>query len=499
MRSQVRVLYGPLTHPLLSMGHSRLPKAFLRGPPDSTVKNEPRPVVGCGIARSILDMNKPMTHETPTIGHNVREHGVCGDGNTDDAPAIQRLLAQSKPILYFPAGHYRIGSPLRLPSHTRLHAHSLARFQLADGAGKDVNTFLLCNADPERGNENITVRGGIWDGNTTHNPRGVETDRNAYTGVMLNFHNVRNLTLLDMRQKNPSAYHTRLSGVRGFRIERIRFEDTVLAANQDGIHVAGCCEDGLIRDISAVGESCTGDDLIAINADDALDRSETRGKLGGPIRRLRVERLRADDCHSFVRLASVWSTIEDIEITDAIGGCRVNMVNADALRFCLSPLFRKDDERYAGGVGLLRNIHIRNVRVFKTGTDRSPMFRLHERMVDFKVEDFERVWEHDAAREAPTLEVAYVPATEIVLEGVDGLAVEELAAASSCTRFDTVRMVGFQTRTPLHRVVADTDVAGRFVSGCLRFEKFRVEDSRIDPLPEPNWMVAKGQYIVKGR
>jgi hypothetical protein len=435
-----------------------------------------------------------MTDELPLHGVNAQDHGVCGDGATDDAPAIQRLLDGGHAQIHFPAGQYLIGAPLRLPSNTCMHAHRFARFRFADGAGTDVNAFLLCNADPADGNHNITVRGGIWDGNTAGNPRGEESDRNAYTGVMINFRNVRGLTLLDMRQKNPSAYHTRLSGVRDFRVERIRFEDTLQAPNQDGVHVGGCCEDGLIRDISAVGECCTGDDLIALNADDALDRSETRGKLGGPIRRVRVHGLRADDCHSFVRMASVWSALEDIEINDVRGGCRINVVNADALRFCAGPLFRRDDERYAGGAGLLRRIRLRQVAVHKSGPGETALLRLDERMEDFDVERFTRLLADDVAPQAPTIQVAFQQADGIALEGIGRHDADACAAASACTRLSTSRLPRPPAVPAALRLEAAVEPQGRFLCWCAQFDRFRVERSRLDPLPEPDWMVAKGQH-----
>jgi hypothetical protein len=425
---------------------------------------------------------------------DARQSGVSGDGTTDDAPAIQRLLNAGTPFVYFPAGQYLIGESLRLPSNTRILAHPFARFRFADGAGKDSNSFLLCNADLDNGNENISVRGGIWDGNNENNPRVEESDRNGFTGAMMNFRHVRGLTLTDMRLKNSTAYHTRISGTRDFRIERLRFEDTIQTRNQDGVHIGGCCEDGLIRDIAAVGESCTGDDLIALNADDALDRSETRGKLGGPIRRVRVDGLRAEDCHSFVRMASVWSPIEDIEINDFRGGCRVNVVNADALRFCAGPLFRRDDERYAGGAGLLRAIRLRNVVVHKSAAGETALLRLDERMADFEVEDFVRVAEADVAPQAPTIQVAFQSTDGIVLEGIRFGDVERSEEASTCSHFAASRMPGPTSADETFRVTAGIEPTGRCLCWCPRFDRFRVERSRLDPLPEPDWMVAKGQY-----
>ncbi len=438
-----------------------------------------------------------MIDNASAYGVNVREQGVKGDGVADDAPAVQRLLDAGTPLLYFPPGVYLVGTTLRVPSNTRLEAHRFACFRLADQAGGDVNTFLLCNADLDNGNENISIRGGIWDGNCANNPRRDENDRNGFTGAMINFRHVRRLSLVDMTLKNSTAYHTRLSGVRDFRVERIRFEDTIQTRNQDGVHVAGGCKDGLIRDIVAVGESCTGDDLVALNADDALDRSETRGKLGGPIRRIRIEGLRADDCHSFVRMASVWSVIEDIEIHDVRGGCRINVINADALRFCASPLFRRDDARYAGGAGLLRHVRLRDVAVYKSAASDTAFLRLDERMEDFEVEGFTRLTAEDAAPRAPTVQVAFQNADGIALEGIGQDDVAACKAGSDCASLAVSSLPRAASTAAAFRVEAAVAPSGKFLSWCPRFDRFRVERSRLDPLPEPDWMVRKGQYAMQ--
>lgn len=46
---------------------------------------------------------------------NVKDHGVVGDGVTDDTAAIQNLVRQSPMILYFPPGTYYITAPIVLP------------------------------------------------------------------------------------------------------------------------------------------------------------------------------------------------------------------------------------------------------------------------------------------------------------------------------------------------------------------------------------------------
>ena len=40
-----------------------------------------------------------------------------------------------------------------------------------DGCGVDSSSFLLANADPDRGDHDLVVEGGIWDGNNAANRR----------------------------------------------------------------------------------------------------------------------------------------------------------------------------------------------------------------------------------------------------------------------------------------------------------------------------------------
>ncbi len=60
--------------------------------------------------------------------------------------------------------------------------------------------------------------------------------------------------------------------------------------------------------------------MVALNADEALGRAQNLGLACGPIRRIRIEDVRAESCHTFVRLLSVRSVIEDVEIDGVFGG-----------------------------------------------------------------------------------------------------------------------------------------------------------------------------------
>jgi len=94
----------------------------------------------------------------------------------DAAPAIQAALDSGAPMVYIPYGVYRIGKGLLIASNTELRVHPEARIVFADGAGKCSSDFLISNRDPVKGNFNISISGGIWDGNNRGNPRGKEGD-----------------------------------------------------------------------------------------------------------------------------------------------------------------------------------------------------------------------------------------------------------------------------------------------------------------------------------
>ncbi len=349
-----------------------------------------------------------MTVLHEKYGVTIADYAVPESGQADASEGIQAALDSGAPRIYVPFGVYRLDRGLLIPGNTELRVHPEARLFLADGAGRHATDFLLSNRNPEKGDVDIAVCGGIWDGNNRNNPRGREGDMDAYTGTMINMKNVRGLELRDMRLKDSTAYFTRFTRVRDFRVERIEFQITHITRNQDGIHCAGYCEDGEIHDIAGHGVYTTADDLVALNADDALLRSELLGAEAGPIRRLHISNLRADDCHSFVRMASIWAEISDIDIRGVFGGCRKMVLNADALRYCRVPLFDSQDPAYAHGVGMLRNIRFADAQVHKTGSDTTPLFCLESRLDHVRLVNIRRNMARDACPEAALLAIRNV-------------------------------------------------------------------------------------------
>ncbi|MBI1297928.1 endopolygalacturonase [bacterium] len=372
-----------------------------------------------------------MTYEPsnlPTHGLNVADYGATGNGEADDSAAIQATLNAGSGLVVIPYGVYKIGRTLRLSSYTRLIVHPQARLFLAPGAGVDNHTHLLSNQHHSDGDVDIHVEGGIWDGNNPANLRGPDRP-DSYTGVLMNFTNVRGLTLRSLTVRDPESYFIRLGQVSGFEVGHIRFEAPHLRPNQDGVHLGGHCEDGYIHDLSGFGLGTPNDDVVALNADDANYRAQNLGKLCGPIRRITVRNIRADDCHTFVRILSVNSPIEDIWVEDVRGGCRVAAVNMDACRECRVPLFDPNDPAVADGVGQVARVTLRNFNVYKSVAGNSkPLLDLRTRIRDLRIENFRRD-RRDAALAVPTLRLAEFHPCTVHLEGLDLARAEPLSTA----------------------------------------------------------------------
>ena len=252
---------------------------------------------------------------------NVRDFGAAGDNRSDDLPAMQKALDSGEKFVYIPAGRYMLRGTLTLRSGTRLLLHPEAYMKFGDGCGKKADSFLLSN---ESGAENITVEGGVWDGNAANNPR-VADGGEPYLGVLIAFGDMKNLTLRNMTVRNAESFHIRLNYVKDFVVEDICFDDNEICANQDGIHVAGGCENGVIRNIRAVGPSSPNDDMISLVSGFSREAmapcDPAWGQKDGNIRNIRIYGLYAENTFSFLRLLAETYSIEDVTVSGVTGGC----------------------------------------------------------------------------------------------------------------------------------------------------------------------------------
>jgi polygalacturonase len=361
----------------------------------------------------------------PSATRRVQDFGAKGDGVSDDTAALQRALDGGNATVVIPARTYLIRAALQLDSNTTVRADPQAVIRLADHAGNSVHVFLLKNRDEQAGNHDLKIEGGIWDGNNVNNPRGLPTELPCYTGAGMNFINVQRLTLQKLVIRNPETYAIRATHLTDFRIEDIGFDFSVTRANQDGVHLNGFCERGVIRNLTALSPYATNDDMVALNADDgdgAIFVSQ-QGMVSGPIRDITVEHLRAPSAFSFVRLLSSQSPLENITISDVEGGCRFYAVNMDRWKFP------------AGG-GKIRNVTLRNFKVRKMADNFStqvraaqrPLIHLQTAVENFRIENFVR----DDVEQPPaaTLVIENGRQNQLRLEGLDATQQSALLTAS---------------------------------------------------------------------
>ncbi len=322
---------------------------------------------------------------------NVLRFGVYGDGRHDDAAALNKLIHSGVRKLFIPHGHYVLGGTLTLESGTEIIADEHAYIELAPGAQKGRRDFLVTDDSSGGTAENISISGGIWDGNSMNNSRGDNLfDTSATSGALFSFRGVRNLSLKDMKLKNPLCYYLRFCEAENVTLDNIVFESEDVHINQDGVHLAGFCHRFTMRNLRGVNGS-PGDDFIALNADDCLTRQESFDMINGPQSDILIENIHADECHCFVRLLSVESPIENVTIRNISGNCRGTAVNMDAARYCRVPLFKPGDEICRNGVGHLNNVLIENVRVGRPQIMAEPFITAETNAEHLEIRNFEAV------------------------------------------------------------------------------------------------------------
>ena len=350
---------------------------------------------------------------------DVRNFGAAGDGVTDDAPAINRALAEKiRPLVVrIPKGVYLIGETLKVGSFTSIEAEPGARLVLSGAWKKKKGDFLLMNADAEGGDEQISVRGGTWDGNARDGHNVKDPDlfaKDAWSGATVNFRNVKGLSLSNMEMANSVTFNIRMCEIDGFEIRDIAFSARNCGWNQDGLHFNGFCRNGRIENIRAVTKGQTTDDLLAFNADDSLSRLENFGMVCGPIENIAVKNVFAEDCLTAIRFLSVTSTISNVHIENVRTGCRLYAINADAARYCRTPLFK--EREHPNGVGMLSNVTIDNFTFYATYVSKEPLFCMETNADGVRFSNLSRDMARDIAPMRPFMQARKTYGMRIVLD-----------------------------------------------------------------------------------
>jgi parallel beta-helix repeat protein len=158
-------------------------------------------------------------HKGHVDWHNVYEHGAKGDGLADDADAFQQLLnravADGAAVLYIPRGTYKLGRMLRIYRNTSLIVHPGAVLLRCHNDSFLLNGDGGAQYDGYEGHGNISIEGGIWDGNILQYP-------DAYNGF--NFGHARGITVRDVTIKDVVWAHAiEINASRDVLIEHCRF------------------------------------------------------------------------------------------------------------------------------------------------------------------------------------------------------------------------------------------------------------------------------------
>ena len=353
----------------------------------------------------------------PGNGINVLAFGADASGMTDSLAAFERAVhaAHEKRLpVFIPTGLYILESTLFLPSDTAVFAERTARIKLGGACRKARGDFLLSNADTAHENKNISVSGGVWDGNNTAeaNAKPDLFDKNGYSGAVLNFSGVENLTLSDLVIANSVTYNIRMTRIENFVIENIDFVSDTFGQNQDGLHFGGEVRHGRVKNIRALSHGQTNDDLIALNADDSVERVENLDLVRGTIEDIVFEDLFAEDCHTILRFLSVTAPIRNITIRNVYGGYRCYAINLDGARYCRTPLFA--EQEYPDGIGKIENVLIENMTCRETGTARCPAICLETGTKNFRLKNFRLVRSESLA---PALAAKNLVRTRIEADG----------------------------------------------------------------------------------
>jgi len=265
-----------------------------------------------------------------------------------DTSYIQSLLDKHGEIRV-PEGIYMIDEPLVIGDDTHLILTDKTVFKLSDGANCQI---MINEGLAKKYNKNITIEGGIFDGNNVNQVRHVQDfaepltafDPDFYYGIMLRFVGMENFVMKNLTLKDPESYPVQISMVRNFTVENITFDYNMLRTNMDGIHINGPAENGRICNIFG----STNDDMVALNCDDCYETEITHG----PINNIYVDNLHADNGYTAVRLLSCGSPLSNVTVKNVFGKYRYNAVSFT-------------HHRVHEGECSLDNVHVENVRVSK--------------------------------------------------------------------------------------------------------------------------------------
>ncbi len=298
-------------------------------------------MVGAGAGIFVVNNLSAKPHdEIHTSGNKIFFASQCGarldsnvlsGGGTDDTALIQGILDRAPQLgsLKLIVDGAILVSGLRIHSNTTIECLSSdCGFFLADHSDQPI----IRNADPsltERKNRNITLLGGTYNGNGAKQVHDVP-GRGWVTGFAL--FGVEQVTFRDVTIRNAATFALLMTNWERAVFGNIDLDNHSTEPklqHQDGLHLCGPGRFLSMRNIRGV----TGDDFIALNADDGHADWNQAGEFVrnnnfgphasfGPITDVDIDGVQIDGAENAIRILSRQSRVDRIFIRNVQGSFR---------------------------------------------------------------------------------------------------------------------------------------------------------------------------------
>ncbi len=171
---------------------------------------------------SLISEVSEITASAATVTYSVKDFGANGSDSKDDTAAIQSALNMARDSsetvkITIPSGKYYIGSHLRIFSNTYLDLASDAQL-----IRKNDSDYIMIDGELGTGYnaaKNITIDGGIWDGNVS--------DTTKCNGL-LKIANSKDIKIINATFKNVCGTHfVLLQAISGLTVKKCTFENFI--------------------------------------------------------------------------------------------------------------------------------------------------------------------------------------------------------------------------------------------------------------------------------
>jgi len=308
------------------------------------------PVIGIFCTTPLLLITCPVKAAKPAFEISKEKGQKVGE--------IQKLIDKAERSgireLFIPRGHYLLERALVIPSDFTLRLDKDAYIELKKGA----NDYLLRNRDLEKGNSNIKVIGGKWNGNGWSQKRQLKnTVADSKFCFGLFFYRVKNLEVALMEIDSTRSWGVAYMEcdsvyIHDIHLQQNPFIDKKLtsALNENGDGVTGGGNNVLIENISGF----TNDDLVAFASGGASFKGEMAAFPAVDYENVVVRNIYPQNSHdSIPSLKGVaFYTFRQTKITNIyIDGVQGNTAAASVLFYSL-----------LGQKGTFNRVRIKNVK-----------------------------------------------------------------------------------------------------------------------------------------